>query len=79
MATKKTPKVINTEGRVELYIEPTDANDDPNELNSVNGKNYVIPKGEYVWVPPEVMAEYKRSRNAKKRFNQLVVERTAKA
>jgi len=74
--TKKAPKAVNMENRVELYIEPTDANDDPNELIGVNGKNYVIPKGQSVWVPPEVYAEYKRSRKAKKRFNQLVAERT---
>jgi hypothetical protein len=67
---------MNTEGRVEIYVDRTDSNDDPNVLISVNGKNYLIPKGQSVFVPPEVAAEYRRSQAAKEKFYKLVEART---
>ena len=74
-AKKEKVPADKMEGRVELFIEPTDSNDDPNELISVNGKNYVIPKGQTVFVPPEVYAEYTRARKARKKYFDLVNER----
>lgn len=51
--------------KVELYIEPGYAKDDPNEYISINGINYILPKGETSMVPPCVKEEYERSRRAK--------------
>ena len=61
MATTTTKK----DGYVELYIEPGYGKDDPNEFISINGVNYILPKGETSMVPPCVKAEYERSRRAK--------------
>lgn len=55
----------NKNEKVELYIEPGYAKDDPNEYISINGINYILPKGETSMVPPCVKEEYERSRRAK--------------
>lgn len=52
---------------VDLYIEKGYANDDPNEFISINGKNYILPKGKTSKVPPCVKAEYDRSLRARDR------------
>jgi hypothetical protein len=50
---------------VELYVDPGYLKDDPNEFVSVNGINYILPKGETSMVPPCVKYEFDRSRRAK--------------
>lgn len=50
--------------RVELYIERGQANEDPNFFVSINGKNYLLPRGKTSLVPPEVKAEVERARRA---------------
>lgn len=57
--------MANKIGYVELFVEPGYTKDDPNELISINGKNYILPKGEVSMVPPCVKAEYERSRRAR--------------
>ena len=52
------------EERVEIYIEKGNANDDPNLFVSINGVNYLLPKGKRSMVPPAVAAEIQRSRAA---------------
>lgn len=54
----------NKEEYVDLYIEPGYSKDDPNEFISINGKNYILPRGKTSKVPPCVKAEYERSRRA---------------
>lgn len=46
---------------VDLFIPRGYANDDPNEFISVNGVNYVLPKGKTSKVPPHIKAEYERA------------------
>lgn len=58
MATDTKSK--NTE-KVEIFIPAAGANEDPNLLIGINGRNYVLPKGKMTKVPPEVAEEYKRS------------------
>lgn len=65
MATTNKTENANKENYVELYVESGYAKDDPNEFISVNGVNYVLPKGETSMVPPCVKYEYERSRRAK--------------
>ena len=55
MATK-----IETE-KEEIFIPRVNANDEPNYFVSVNGVNYLLPKGKYSTVPKEVADEIKRS------------------
>ena len=88
MATKKTEEVTeevteeHVEGtppdpweRVPLYIPPASSSqDDPNVFVSINGRNYVIPKGMESMVPRCVAEEYKRAGEAQKNFNNRMVE-----
>lgn len=60
MATNTT----NKEEYVDLFIDKGNVNDEPNQFISVNGKNYLVPKGKTSKVPPCVKEEYERSRRA---------------
>lgn len=65
---------VKSDKRVELYIPKGAANDEPNLLISVNGVNYVLPKGKTSMVPPEVAYEYKRSQNAQSKLDERIEE-----
>jgi len=54
----------NKDGYVDLFIPKGYANDEPNHFISVNGKNFVLPKGKTSKVPPYVKEEYERSQRA---------------
>ena len=73
MAKVNTKKEIA--GRVELRIPRSSADEDPNVFISVNGKNWLIPRGQTVFVPGEVAEEYRRSVEAKERFISVVEDR----
>ena len=62
MATNenKAPK----EERVEVFVPKCYANDEPNLFVSVNGVNYLLPKGKKSLVPAHVAAEIERSKRA---------------
>lgn len=50
---------------VDLYVEKGYAKDDPNEFISINGRNFILPKGKTSKVPPYVKAEYDRMLKAR--------------
>jgi hypothetical protein len=54
----------HNEAYVELYVPKGYASDDPNVFISLNGKNYLLPKGKTSFVPPAVKAEYERAQRA---------------
>jgi len=54
-----TPEV--EDNRVEVYIPKGAANEDPNMFVSVNGVNYLLPRGKKSKVPPYIAAEIERS------------------
>jgi hypothetical protein len=56
--------VAPKEERVEIFIEKGYANDDPNLFVSVNGVNYLLPKGKKSMVPAHVADEINRSKRA---------------
>jgi hypothetical protein len=58
MATK------NNEGYVDLFIPKGYANDEPNYFISINGKNFILPKGKTSKVPQYVKDEYDRAMRA---------------
>jgi hypothetical protein len=62
MAT--TEKTTNEEKKVDLFIPKGYANDEPNFFISVNGKNYILPKGKTSKVPAYVKEEYDRAMRA---------------
>lgn len=52
------------EERVDIYIPRAAGNDEPNLFVSINGKNYILPKGQTSSVPKHVAEEIERSRRA---------------
>lgn len=61
---------VPADARVDLYVEKGYANDEPNQLISVNGVNYLLPKGKTSKVPKFVADEYYRSRRAQQRLDE---------
>ena len=59
-----TPVVAPEEDRVEVFVPKGYANDDPNLFVSVNGVNYLLPRGKKSMVPAHVAAEIERSKRA---------------
>ena len=57
----------NKEGYVDLFVPKGFANDEPNEFISVNGKNFILPKGKTSKVPAYVKDEYERSVRAQEK------------
>ena len=55
------------EERVEVFVPKGYANDDPNFFVSVNGVNYLLPKGKKSLVPAHVAKEIERSKRAAER------------
>ena len=68
MAETKT----NTEKRKDVFIDRGAANDDPNYYVSVNGENFILPKGKTSSVPAYVAEEIERSRRAQARLDEKV-------
>ena len=58
------PAETTKENRVEVFVPKGYANDDPNLFVSVNGVNYLLPKGKKSMVPAHVAAEIERSKRA---------------
>ena len=54
----------NKEGYVNLFIPKGYANDEPNYFISINGKNFILPKGKTSKVPQYVKDEYDRAMRA---------------
>ncbi len=62
--------------RVEVYVPRGRPNEDPNLFISVNGVNYLLPRGETSLVPPEIAKEYHRSVKATDAFYNAIDERS---
>ncbi len=67
-ASKVTEAVA--EDRVEIFVPKGYANDDPNLFISVNGVNYLLPRGKKSTVPAHVAAEFYRSQRAQERMDE---------
>lgn len=61
-----------TENRVEIFVPKGYANDEPNLFISVNGVNYLLPKGKKSMVPDFVAEEFYRSQRAQERLDETV-------
>ena len=68
----KVTIMANVAKLVDLSIPRGYANDEPNLVISVNGKNYVLPKGKTSKVPPAVKYEYDRAIRAMERQDATV-------
>ena len=58
--------------REELFIPKGYATEEPNEIISVNGLMFVLPKGKTSKVPHFVAEEYRRSQRARERMEETV-------
>ena len=76
MADEKTNVKAPKEERVEVFVPKGYANDDPNLYVSVNGENFLLPRGQMSLVPPHIKAAIERSYGAQafqeKRSNALI-------
>lgn len=64
---------------VELFIPRGSSVDEPNVIISVNGKNYVLPKGKTSTVPASVKYEYDRAHRAKEAMDVRAADMAEKA
>lgn len=58
-----------TEKRVKLFIPRGSSHEDPNYFISINGVNYLLPKGKESLVPERVAAEYRRCEKAQAHYD----------
>ena len=67
-----------SENRVEIFVPKGYTGDEPNVFVSVNGVNYLLPRGKKSLVPAEVARELTRSQAAQealdKRIEKLLEE-----
>ena len=72
MANNENKASMPAENRVEVFIPKGYANDEPNLFVSVNGVNYLLPKGKKSLVPAHVAAEVERSNEAQNKLDETV-------
>ena len=60
------------EERVDLFIPRGAVGDEPDLFISVNGVNYLLPKGKVSHVPQCVAAEYERSLRAQEQMDETI-------
>jgi hypothetical protein len=72
MANNENKASKTAEERVEVYIERGAANDDPNLFVSVNGVNYLLPRGKKSLVPAHVAEEIARSKRARDKMDETI-------
>lgn len=70
MATKKTSPI--DDGKVEVFIPKGYAGEDPNFFVSVNGVNYLLPKGKTSRVPLHIAQEIWRSQRAEEKQDENI-------
>ena len=78
MATNEN-KATKVDDRVEIFIPRTPGNTDPNFVIVLNGKNYVLPKGQKSIVPKAVAEEYERSKRATYKMDNAMFDMTEKS
>lgn len=76
MATAKTEN--KTAERVEIFIPRTGRKDEQDVYVSVNGTNYLIPRGQKCDVPKPVYEEYMRGERAKEKLAETIASRLGK-
>ena len=68
MARAKSSTRINEGERVSITIPRGEQRADPNYFISINGRNFIIPRGKTVDVPQDIAEEYYRAERAKEQF-----------
>lgn len=60
--------------RVEVFVERAHVGEDPNLLVSINGVNFLLPRGKASLVPKYVADEIRRSQKAQSLYDRRVQE-----
>ena len=83
MATNETKtnetKATKVEDRVEIFVPRISGNTDPNCVVVLNGKNYVLPRGQKSIVPKAVAEEYERGQRAQHKVDNAIFDMVEKA
>lgn len=58
--------------KVDIFVPRGYANDEPNLLISVNGVNYLLPKGKTSKVPKHIAEEFHRSQKAQTKLDERI-------
>lgn len=66
--------IVLAEEREEIFVPKGYANDEPNLLISVNGVNYLLPRGKTSNVPKFIADEFHRSQKAQEALDKRVDE-----
>ena len=74
-----TAAKVNKPALVDLFVPRGASVDEPNVIISVNGKNWVLPKGMTSKVPAFVKYEYERGIRAKEAMDVRAAEMAEKA
>ena len=74
MASNEAKAAKPAEKREKIFIPKGYANDEPNLFVSVNGVNYLLPKGKESEVPSFVAYEIRRSWKAQQTMDQHIDE-----
>ena len=79
MANNENKASKPTEDRVEIFVPRVSGNTDPNLIIVLNGKNYVLPKGQKSIVPKAVADEYERSKRAQYKVDNAIFDMVEQA
>ena len=79
MANNEIKASKPTEDRVEIFVPRVSGNTDPNLIIVLNGKNYVLPKGQKSIVPKAVAEEYERSKRAQYKVDNAIFDMVEQA
>ena len=79
MANNEIKASKPAEDRVEIFVPRTSGNTDPNLIIVLNGKNYVLPKGQKSIVPKAVAEEYERSKRAQYKVDNAIFDMVEQA
>ncbi len=59
---------------VDLFVDRDPSDENPNLLISVNGKNFLMPRGEVSRVPKYIRDEYERSKRAQYKADKTIAD-----
>lgn len=70
----KTETMNPGQEMVELFVERDTSDENTNLVIGINGKNWVLPRGEYSKVPRFVAEEYERAKRAQYKADKTVAQ-----
>lgn len=78
-AAKAEPVAPAAEEKVAIFVPRISGNTDPNLIIVLNGKNYVMPRGQTSVVPKAVAEEYERAQRAQHKVDNAIFAMVEKA